>query len=1077
MDALGALSIASAIITFIDFGGKLISDTRKLYKSADGALSSVLDTEVVTSDLLTLTQGLRRKLPENRRLGQQYSLGGDDDDEALDKICVRCVALAEELGRRLNKLKLSASPSDRKKALASPNSTSNAIDTTGGRARNIVGGTGSKADESAKAPVFRKWESFRKALEAVWSRREIEDMAKTLRDLRDEMEFRILVSFRRSLQAVAAKQSDATLELEKSTQRIVETFLTSRDSFAGQLKDQSEKLIQIHELLNKRRVEDVQKLEDVTGGQLDPTGSFVSPSVGSIRQRGVLEDNPERKPEPAIEEKLCVLMTENEILGSLSFTSINTRSDTIDAAHAKTFRWVHEEPGSTERPWHNFVAWLRSGHGIYWLNGKLGSGKSTLMKYIYEHGKTRDELKTWSQGRPVEISGFFFWNSGDEDQKSQSGLLRSLLLQLLQRHRDMLEKMLPDMWSAYYTRARLLISRRDLPPDSPLLPPKPKSLTLPQLKQVFHDLVLALQGQVKLCFFIDGLDEYAGDYLEITEFFKQHANLPGVKLCISSRPLLVFEQAFEDLPGLRLQDLSKADIKDYVSALLYSHTYMKQLERRSPDEASRLVTSIVEKARGVFLWVKIVTRSLLRGLSDYNRISDLKKRVSHLPSDLEALYQHIIDNVDPFYRTQMSQIFQIFRVAQNGSPELVTLLNLSWADDEEELSVETVPIQPCNKEEIKERCEIMDARLKSVCMGLLETTDPKFSSYRPDCQIFYLHRTVYDWLAKPEVWERLASITAGSGFSPNFAMLKSRIMRLKTLKMADHEYFDLTVAVDALNYAREAEQDLCRGFPKLLDQLDMAAEFHWRNNGRNRDDLAQLHWSQFIGVPEGGNMILGQPCTFFDLAGAFGLTHYVDMKYDTAQVAVSHEVNHWLLKQAFSGTCESAGTSNRPKDPDPEQVQRILASGIDPNMSFDGGMTPWQGALLDAFWHLSRRPSPPEDPQSWRRKAQAWEQILEKFFQHGSDPHCPAVRHRHLPGFPRVTPRALVEAYSVNSLTEEAARLEECIASEIARRETPRNKKLLPALVEGPGGIRSAMDHGDPAIVHIDGSQRVEIIR
>ncbi|KAK8041691.1 hypothetical protein PG993_006214 [Apiospora rasikravindrae] len=167
------------------------------------------------------------------------------------------------------------------------------------------------------------------------------------------------------------------------------------------------------------------------------------------------------------------------------------------------------------------------------------------------------------------------------------------------------------------------------------------------------------------------------------------------------------------------------------------------------------------------------------------------------------------------------------------------------------------------------------------------------------------------------------------------------------------------------------------------------------------------------------------------------------MKYDAGHVAVEHEVNHWLLMQTFSGTCASA-SSNKPKDPDPEQIRRILASGIDPNMSFDGGMTPWQGAILDAFWHLSSRPSPSDDEQHalWRETAKAWVEILEEFLQHGSDPHCPAVKHRYLPGFPRVTPMALVEVYSINSLAEEAARLEARIKTEATRRARPGNNFL-----------------------------------
>ncbi|KAK8041692.1 hypothetical protein PG993_006215 [Apiospora rasikravindrae] len=805
MDALGALSVAGTIITFVDFGGKLLSNTRKIYKSKDGALSSIVDTEVVTSDLLILLQGLRRKLPENRPPPkQQYSLcGGDDDDEALDKICVRCVALAEELTVRLNKLKLSTVPRDGQKTAASSGTASNI--TTGSSTqwpRRMLRGEGSKAVDLAKALAFRKWESFRKALEAVWSKREIEEMAATLRDLRDEMEFHILVSFRRLLYAVAAQQSDASRQIEQSTRRIIDTFLNSRDSFASQLKAQTEKLVQIQDVLTSKHAE----TPHVTDGQLGASSSFESMLSDAARSQSALEDRSERK--MAVEENLCGLMAENEILGSLSFPSMMIRKESIEPAHTQTFRWIHEDPGPTKEHWHNLVAWLRYGHGIYWVNGKLGSGKSTFIKYVYDHRKTREALESWSKDLPIEIFDFFFWYRGDEDQRSQNGLLRSLLFQLFQRHRDKIEHILPDLWNAYYTRAKVLISRRDISPDLLLLPPKPPNLTTPQLKHAFLELIACLRKLVKICFFIDGLDQCDGDYLEIIELSQELCALPDVKVCISSRPLLVFEQAFRDLPGLRLQDLTKRDIKEYVNSHPYSHRNMKQLAKRHPDETSQLVSDVVHKARGVFLWVKFVTRSLLGGLSDYNRLSDLKKRVSYLPIDLEELYRHILDGVDPFYRQQMSQIFQTFRTGHNGSPGRVTLLDLSWADDEDDLLVEAAPIQPYTNKEIEERCEIMGARLKSICGGLLETTSNRFTSLRPDSCVVYLHHTVSDWLAEPDVWEDIVSITAGTGFSPNLALLKSQIMRLKTWNPTYDGRFDLGMVIGALNYAREAERDL-----------------------------------------------------------------------------------------------------------------------------------------------------------------------------------------------------------------------------------------------------------------------------
>ena len=160
---------------------------------------------------------------------------------------------------------------------------------------------------------------------------------------------------------------------------------------------------------------------------------------------------------------------------------------------------------------------------------------------------------------------------------------------------------------------------------------------------------------------------------------------------------------------------------------------MVQLSEQNPEQASLLVEEIVTKASGVFLWVKLVVKSLLHGLRDQNRISDLQNRLRHLPADLEALYAHMLEHTDPFYHEQASQIFQIVRVAQKRSTgDKITLLNLSWAEDEDETLAITAPLRHFTEEEILARCQVMDSRLKSVCMGLLEAQDNQYSDIAPD---------------------------------------------------------------------------------------------------------------------------------------------------------------------------------------------------------------------------------------------------------------------------------------------------------------------------------------------------------
>jgi hypothetical protein len=133
-------------------------------------------------------------------------------------------------------------------------------------------------------------------------------------------------------------------------------------------------------------------------------------------------------------------LCENAILESLSFPSIDNRLDDITQAYKKNFRWIfdgiHVEDDNLEAQKSNFVEWLKDRNGIYWINETAGSGMSTLMRYLYHHTDTRKSLQSWSRAQQLHIGGFFFWNSGTTDQRSQSGLFRSLLHEILNQKRE-----------------------------------------------------------------------------------------------------------------------------------------------------------------------------------------------------------------------------------------------------------------------------------------------------------------------------------------------------------------------------------------------------------------------------------------------------------------------------------------------------------------------------------------------------------------------------------------------------------------------------------------------------------------
>src|SRR5271168_879473 len=105
MDPLSALSLAGNIVQFIDFGSKLLSGARELYKSPSGTLAAHHELELVTTDLSALVVKLRQSFD------QGDGIESADQDAAIqrgsfEQICDEAVKVAEELVQRLDKLKV-----------------------------------------------------------------------------------------------------------------------------------------------------------------------------------------------------------------------------------------------------------------------------------------------------------------------------------------------------------------------------------------------------------------------------------------------------------------------------------------------------------------------------------------------------------------------------------------------------------------------------------------------------------------------------------------------------------------------------------------------------------------------------------------------------------------------------------------------------------------------------------------------------------------------------------------------------------------------------------------------------------
>ena len=332
------------------------------------------------------------------------------------------------------------------------------------------------------------------------------------------------------------------------------------------------------------------------------------------------------------QNKLSQKESSQRLLDSLHFPDIHCRQEQIADAHCETFQWIFDASPSAIRPWDNFVEWLENGQDTYWINGKLGSGKSTLMSYICQDPRTSAALAKWG-GVGVITPQFFFWNPGSHLQKSIEGLLRSLIYQILQERPDLGPLVASEGPLETWTDRRLHTSFRRITQDSSL-------------------------RRSKLCLFIDGLDEFAGDQTSLINLVRSITDGQDVKVCLSSRPYIIFEEAFGKSCTLKLQDLTRADIERYTFDKFQSLPKVQSLSSRDGEILSAIAWEIVQRANGVFLWVSLAVKDQLEGIQNDDDHGTLWERLRTMPSEIEDVYVHLLNKISNFYRAETAQVLK-----------------------------------------------------------------------------------------------------------------------------------------------------------------------------------------------------------------------------------------------------------------------------------------------------------------------------------------------------------------------------------------------------------------------------------
>ncbi|KAK5726466.1 hypothetical protein LTR17_012690 [Elasticomyces elasticus] len=420
--------------------------------------------------------------------------------------------------------------------------------------------------------------------------------------------------------------------------------------------------------------------------------------------------------------------TREEIMDSLYFPEHDARIKMLDPPWSQTFDWIFQPPDDPDTR-SDFSHWLCSGSEIFWISGKLGSGKSTLMAHILHNERTERELHAWGQSVNVHIISFFFWRAGSQRQELQntiSGLLRSLIFQLLDQIEGLAE--------VVAKRCQLKAGRVAHWEEG-------------GLRTLLHEAISAVQT-ARLCVFIDGLDEFRGDYNklagEVCSIFQKHSN---AKLCVSSRPEEPLVQRFAHYPQVEMEKLNYLDIKQYVRAQLVDD------DRRH----KQLIIEICYRASGVFLWAVVVTREVILGIQSGDDAETLEKRVKQLNPEMDKLFEELIRSIDRLHKSVLGFFFNAMALVTDTEMEKPSIALLAAALSKDGITSYTDFVQ---------HCQSRHRQINAYSKGLLKVDCERFSTksfQNVECM----------WSIPQEAFRDMASL-GGLSSSATVAAVKSR---------------------------------------------------------------------------------------------------------------------------------------------------------------------------------------------------------------------------------------------------------------------------------------------------------------
>lgn len=512
---------------------------------------------------------------------------------------------------------------------------------------------------------------------------------------------------------------------------------------------------------------------------------------------------------------------------SLKFPGLNQRFNGVADRHKKSFQWLlgntmksdagdrehdKDKVNSAQEPeyilesrketFSDFRQWLISepSSKLYWISGKPGAGKSTLMKFLYEQMK--DNNQRIDMNSPEEsrlVLHHFFWLGSLNRRSRQNdikGMYMSLLHQLLDIEvQDGISLATMLLQQASYVR------RMDSDDD----------WSLDDLRKTVLMALENLGNRYSIYVLLDALDEHlpTAQHDQLLAGIRELQEMNNVRLVVSSRRERIFEHHLAESRQLRLHTLTAPDI--YYLAIDSLRVYVDRAFPDSQDDSAtkflhETVRTIVRKAEGVFLWARLAVESVKSGLIDDNTPSELRQRLEVMPTELFEYFRSIWERLGEngkVYQTKAANIFSLLlsynsldsSFLRRGGLDCLSLSLALTPDTARALILGDDHIPDASLLGMAQRTQKM---VLSHCAGLVELELDSAEEPLDDCgslsanamratrECRFIHRTARDFFVDTPAGKAIIKTNNLDGDGPDFLLVQAFLARSVAFRLPEH---------------------------------------------------------------------------------------------------------------------------------------------------------------------------------------------------------------------------------------------------------------------------------------------------